>query len=155
MKIILSTTRIFFWKVPSNRSSIETLVIVIIINSSMFYYQFNTHLIMGYTFVFVDGHYCSIIHRQETQKFKRSHTTLFNILKISKVFHIAIANWDHKLLKWNMVLVDYIGIFFYISQYFWQMTVSLWFLLILLKKISKTTMIIDGPSSLFIRSELS
>ena len=46
MKIILSTTRIFCWKVPSNRPSVETLVIVIIINSSMFYYQFNTHLLM-------------------------------------------------------------------------------------------------------------
>jgi cytochrome c1 len=34
----------------------------------------------------LDGHYCSIIHRQETQKFKRSHTTLFVFLKISQVF---------------------------------------------------------------------
>jgi hypothetical protein len=61
----------------------------------MFYYQFNTHLLMG---IFVDkwqrpdDHYFSIIHRQETQKFKRSHNTLFDILKISQVFHITIAN---------------------------------------------------------------
>ena len=53
-----------------------------------------------------------------------------------------------------MVLVDYIGIFFYISQYFWQMTVSLWFPSILLKKKTKTTIIIDGPSRLFIWSDL-
>ena len=53
-----------------------------------------------------------------------------------------------------MVLVDYIGVFFYISQYFWQMTVSLWFPSILLKKKTKTTIIIDGPSSLFIWSDL-
>ena len=26
----------------------------------------------------------------------------------------------------NMVLVDYIGIFFYISEYFWQMTVCVY-----------------------------
>ena len=48
LEIILSTSRIFCWKVPSNRSSVETLVIVIIINSWMFYYQFNTPLLMGY-----------------------------------------------------------------------------------------------------------
>ena len=56
----------------------------------------------------------------------------------------------------NMVLVDYIGIFFTFPNTLDRcQTASLWFPSILLKKISKTTIIIDGPSSLFIRADLS
>ena len=55
-----------------------------------------------------------------------------------------------------MVFVDCIGIFFYISQYFWQISDCIFMISVnFIKKISKTTIIIDGPSSLFIRSELS
>jgi hypothetical protein len=54
-------------------------------------------------------------------------------------------------------LVDYIWIFFYISQYFWQMSDCIFMISVnfIKKKISKTTIIIYGPSSLYIRSELS
>ena len=110
MKIILSTTRIFCWKVP-----VETLVIVIMINSWMFYCQFNTHLLMGYIcWHIATTRWPLLFNYTQTRntKIQKKSYTLFHILKISQVFHIAIANWDHKLLKWNMVLVDYIGIFF-------------------------------------------
>jgi hypothetical protein len=41
----------------------------------------------------------------ENTKLKRSHTTIFDILKISQVFHITIENWDHKLLKWQVLKI--------------------------------------------------
>jgi hypothetical protein len=68
-----------------------------------------------------------------------------------------ISRNDFTIIFWKKYDINWLyrDFFFYISQYFWQMTVSLWFPSILLKKISKTTIIIDGPSSLFIRSELS
>ena len=53
-----------------------------------------------------------------------------------------------------MVLVDYIGIFFYISQYCWQMSDCVFMISVnFIKKISKTTIIIDDPSCLNIRAD--
>ena len=56
-----------------------------------------------------------------------------------------------------MVLVDYIGIFFTFPNTFDRcQTVCIFMISVnFIKKIRKTTIIIDGPSSLFIRSELS
>jgi hypothetical protein len=52
-----------------------------------------------------------------------------------------------------MVLVDYIGIFFTFPNTFDRcQTASLWFPSILLKKISKTTIIIDGPEYILHKS---
>ena len=39
----------------------------------------------------------------------------------------SIQKWLHNIFWKNMVLVDYIRIFFYISQYFWQMTIYIFF----------------------------
>ena len=64
---------------------------------------------------------------------------------------------DFTIIFWkSMVLLDYIGIFFTFPNTFDRcQTVSFWFPSILLKKIRKTTIIIDGPSCLNIRAELS
>jgi hypothetical protein len=55
----------------------------------------------------------------ENTKLKRSHTTIFDILKISQVFHITIENWEHALLKWQVFPVNIIGQHFISCRYHW------------------------------------
>jgi hypothetical protein len=53
---------------------------------------------------------------QETQKFKRSHTTFFEILKSSQVFHKTIAN---NILFPVNIIGQYLSMKFCVLAFLW------------------------------------